>query len=88
MINSDTKTMYALEYSSYDGSKTFDIFKTFEKAKIFAEQVRTFGYYYEPLFIFKADFNRVRIYKEEDNWNYDDRADTFNLNSVKILKYL
>lgn len=87
MSNLDSKTMYALEYQSYDGSKTFDIFDTLKKVKIFAKHMRTLGYHYMPLFVFKADFNRARIYKENGVWNYDDRADTFNRNGTKILEY-
>jgi hypothetical protein len=44
------KTMYGLEYKSYDGSRTFDIFKTFKKAEKCAEKIDKLEYQYAPLF--------------------------------------
>ena len=82
-----TKAMYALEYKSFDGGITFDIFETYKKAKIFAGKISKYGHQYWPLFIFRAKFNNNRIFKEDDNWNYDDFSDTFNSDKIKILKH-
>lgn len=82
-----TKKMYALEYKSYDGNRTFDIFETIKDAKKYAEKIITFGYQYAPLYIFKTDFNFNRIYKESDVWNYEDYSDIFNFDEIKILKH-
>lgn len=80
------KTMYGLEYRSYDGACTFDIFKTLKSAEEYAEQINKLGFRYAPLFIFKAEFNSKRIYQEERSWNYDDCADTIISDDIKVLK--
>ena len=86
MARMSTKLMYALEYESGDGQPTFDIFKNYKKATDYAKLVKSLGYQYRPLYIFKAEFNIARIYIEEDVWNYDDCSDTFSWETVKILK--
>ncbi|RLC38281.1 hypothetical protein DRH27_02615 [Candidatus Falkowbacteria bacterium] len=82
------KTMYGLEYKSYDGNRTFDIFEIFSKAEKRAEKIDKLDYQYAPLFIFKAEFNPKRIYTENGAWNYDDCMDTLDYNTIKILKHL
>lgn len=56
--------MFGLEYKSYDGACTFDIFETIQGAEEFAGRVKKLGFQYAPLFIFKAKFNPERIYRE------------------------
>lgn len=80
------KTMYGLEYKSYDGACTFDIFENYKDAEKEAEKTKTLGYQYYPLYIFKADFNLKRIYREENSWNYEDCSDTFDMENIKIIK--
>jgi hypothetical protein len=84
----NTKTMYAIEYKSYDGSCTFDIFETCDKAEKHAQKINSFGFLYKPLFIFKAKFNPRRIYKEDNEWNYNDSMDIFNYDTLEIVRHI
>lgn len=83
-----SKIMYALEYKSYDGSYAFDIFKSFNGAKKHALKINSLGFLYKSLFIFKAEFNPIRIYIENNEWNYDDCMDTLNYRTIEIVKHL
>lgn len=62
--------MYGVEYKT-DSSSSYDIFETYEDALAFANSNEN------SMFLFTADFNKDRIYQEDDIWNYEDFADTF-----------
>jgi len=67
-----TKKMYAVEYTT-DGSSSYDIFETYDDALKFANSNDN------SIFLFEADFNVDRIYKDSDNnWNYNDSSDTYS----------
>jgi hypothetical protein len=71
----NAKTFYAVEYNSVNDRQTFDIFPTLREANSFVKKILSFGKYYKPLFIFKADFNNY-FQEENGSWNYDDYSDT------------
>lgn len=85
MVVMQSQEMFAVEYQSADGGQTFDIFSSLKKASDFVEKIPLLGKEYKPLFLFKADFNLERIFKDNGCWNYDDYSDTYDLNSVKII---
>ena len=62
--------MYGVEYKT-DSSSSYDIFETYDDALAFANSNEN------SMFLFVADFNKYRIYQEDDVWNYEDFADTF-----------
>lgn len=69
-----TKSMFAVEFYNClpndVESSTYNIYPTIQEAKTFASQMFV-------LYIFMADFNVNRIYKEESGeWNYEDLSDT------------
>ena len=80
-----SQEMFAVEYQSADGGQTFDIFSSLEEVTNFVEKISSLGKEYKPLFLFKANFNLKRIFKDSDCWNYDDYSDTYDLSSVKII---
>ncbi len=79
----ETKTFYGVEYKSAGDGQTFDIFPTLKEAKLFSKSIVSFGKEYNPLYIFKAEFNRQNVFKENNQWNYDDYPDTI----IRCHKY-
>ena len=70
----ETKTFYAVEYSSCNERQTYDIFSTLKEVRKFIQELITFGNGYKALAIFKADFKNT--FQEDGKWNYDDYSDT------------
>ena len=81
------KVMFGVEHCYIDGASTYEIFETFSKAKAFCENDRNWSNNNHPLFIFKADFNSELIFKENNEWNYDDFVDTIlgNYNVLEVI---
>lgn len=72
--------MFAVEYyNTFDNTSTYNIFTKLKLAQAFCDKT-VWNKNYFPLYIFKADFNKERIYRENEEWNYEDCSDT-------ILKY-
>jgi hypothetical protein len=77
------KRMFGVEYySALEDASTYEIFPTLQEAKSFCDDQTLWTEHYFPLYIFEAQFNSNRIYREPDLgcWNYEDNHDT-------ILKY-
>ena len=76
--------MFGVEhYSALEDASTYEIFSTLREAKSFCEDQTLWTEHDFPLYIFEAEFNPKRIFREPDLdgcWNYEDNDDT-------ILKY-
>lgn len=81
------KKMFGVEHCYEDGSSTYELFETFDKAQLFCENEKNWNSLNQPLYIFKADFNTELIFKEKDVWNYDDFSDTILGNYEKLKTY-
>ena len=78
-----TKVFYGVEYSSGNDGQTFDIFSSLKEAKLFSKNIINLGKEYKPLYIFKADFNSQNVFKENNQWSYEDYSDTI----IRYHKY-
>jgi len=85
--NLNKKIMFGVEHCYNDGASTYEIFATFNEAKVFCENTENWSAVNQPLFIFKADFNINLIFKENNSWNYDSFGDTVVGNFNKIKTY-
>ena len=72
--------MFGVEhYYASEDSSTYEIFPTLSEAETFCADNSFWSDGHYPLFIFKAEFNRDRIFREKEprgRWNYDDYSDT------------
>jgi hypothetical protein len=84
---SDKKEMFGVEHCYSDGASTYDIFETLDDANTFCKNVDNWNNAHYPLFIFKADFNVDLIFKDDNNWNYDDFKGVILGNFKKIKIY-
>lgn len=75
------KKMWAVEHAHTedDDHRTFDIFPSLALAQKFITELHSS---YRPLYIFVADFNKERIYRDAGSWNYDDFGDLFKNHEV------
>lgn len=77
--------MYAVErFDVMDTHSTYEIFPSLKDALDFAENLKTWKGVHIPLYIFRAYFNKDRIYFEDTSWNYEDFSDTI-LSTTEIL---
>lgn len=80
-----TKRMYAVErFDVMDTHSTYEIFPSLKDALNFAEELKNWKGVHIPLYIFRAYFNKDRIYFEDRGWNYEDFSDTI-LSEAEIL---
>lgn len=81
-----TKIMYGVEHQyCFDEVSSFEIFETLDEANTFLSG-NLWGKNHKPLFIFKADFNKELIFREDDGkWNYEDYSNLI-LGNYKIVK--
>lgn len=71
--------LYCVEHCRSDGGQTFEIFRTLNEAKNFANDKENWNGAHLPLYIFSADFNEEYVYEEDDgNLNYEDCYGTMN----------
>lgn len=79
------KRMYAVErFEVIENHSTYEIFSSLKDALAFAEELKVWEGVHIPLYIFRAYFNRERIYFEQKSWNYEDFSDTI-LSTTEIL---
>ena len=87
------RTMYGVEYEyiDEDDSGSYEIFTTRKEAEIF---IQSMFRNCRAIFLFKAEFNPERIYREKDLehpkgrpvWNYNDCSDTYR-NYITLEKF-
>lgn len=79
------KRMYAVErFDVMDNYSTYEIFASLKDAVGFAEGLKSWDGVHIPLYIFRANFNKDRIYSEKKCWHYEDFSDTI-LSPTEIL---
>lgn len=74
--------MFAVEYFS-DGSQTYNIYASEEKARIFAKEIGK-----DAIEIWSAQFNLDHIYLEEGEWNYNDVSGVYDPSTRKTVEFL
>lgn len=79
------KRMYAIEkLDVMDNHSTYEIFPSLKKALDFADELKNWKGVHIPLYIFRAYFNKDRIFFEDKGWNYEDFSDTI-ISETEIL---
>lgn len=81
----EVKRMYAVErLDVMDNHSTYEIFSSLKTALDFANELKTWKGVHIPLYLFRAYFNKDRIYFEDGGWNYEDFSDTI-FSATEIL---
>jgi len=81
----ELKRMYAVErLDVMDNHSTYEIFPSLKKALDFAVKLKTWKGVHIPLYVFRAYFNKDRIFFEDGSWNYEDFSDTV-ISKTEIL---
>ena len=77
--------MYGVErLEVIENHSTYEIFSSLKDALAFAEELKVWKGVYIPLYIFRAYFNKERIYFEGRSWYYEDFSDTI-VSTTEIL---
>lgn len=78
MEKEKTISLFGVEYNSNEQT-TFEIFRTREEAKKFADEMCD-----DALYMFVADFDEALVYEEDGRLNYDDGSGIYT--NLKMLE--